>query len=86
MTLTLGEIIQALGGGNLSVGHVVVPGPGRSATDRSLLIRLSPTAPDGFELESRAGDDIEACRDYVRQAIRAFTTYSLPVSPARRSA
>ncbi len=69
MNLSLGEISQALGGGALSVGHVVVPGPGRSATDRSLLIRLSPTAPDGFELESLAGKDIEACRDYVRRRV-----------------
>ena len=69
MNLTLGEISQALGGGTLSVGQVEVPGPGRSATDRSLRIRLSPTAPDGFELESLAGEDIEACRDYVRQRV-----------------
>ena len=69
MTLRLSEISQALGGGTLSVGHVAVQGPGRPATDRSLLIRLSPGAPDGFELESLAGDDIAACRDYVRQRV-----------------
>jgi AAA domain len=69
MTLSLGEIIQALGGDALSLGQVSVPGPGRSAGDRSLLIWLSSTAPDGFELESLVGDDINACRDYVRQRV-----------------
>ena len=69
MTLSLGEIIQALGGGALFSTRFSVPGPGRSAGDRSLLIRLSPMAPDGFELESLVGDDINACRDYVRQRV-----------------
>ena len=39
--------------------------------DRSLSVRPSPTAPDGFIVHSHAGDDALACKDYVRSKIGA---------------
>jgi hypothetical protein len=63
--LALREIATALGG-EVSGDSVLAPGPGHSATDRSLSITLSATAPDGFVVHSFAGDDDMDCRDYVR--------------------
>src|SRR5690349_8774880 len=45
---------------------VLVPGPGHSHRDRSLSVRIDPSAPDGFLTFSHAGDDWKACRDHVR--------------------
>jgi putative DNA primase/helicase len=61
-------------GGDLSGHNVLAPGPGHSATDRSLSIRIDRTAPDGFIVHSFAGDDPMECRDHVRAAaaLRAF--------------
>jgi hypothetical protein len=51
-------------------GHnVVAPGPGHSRADRSLSVKLDPTAPDGFIVYSFAGDPVLECRDYVRTAL-----------------
>jgi hypothetical protein len=43
------------------------PGPGHSAKDRSLCVKVDPSAPGGFVVHSFAGDDPIACRDYVRE-------------------
>jgi putative DNA primase/helicase len=48
---------------------VLVPGPGHSARDRSLAVRLDPGAPDGFLVFSHAGDDWRECRDHVRERL-----------------
>jgi hypothetical protein len=56
-------------GGNVAGPNVVAPGPGHSRADRSLSIKIDPTAPEGFILNSFAGDDAIACRDYVRAAL-----------------
>jgi putative DNA primase/helicase len=53
-------------GGEASGNGVICPGPGHSARDRSLSVTPSATAPDGFMVYSHAGDDWQACRDYVR--------------------
>jgi len=37
--------------------------------DRSLSIKIEPTAPDGFIVHSFAGDSPLECRDYVRAAL-----------------
>jgi hypothetical protein len=63
--MTLDQIAQALGG-RVSSGQVLAPGPGHSAQDRSLSIRLSDSAPDGFVVFSHSGDDVNECRDHVR--------------------
>jgi hypothetical protein len=60
------EKIAAMLGGSVSGREALVPGPGHSAADRSLSIKLDVGAPDGFVLHSFASDDAIACRDYVR--------------------
>jgi hypothetical protein len=62
------EAARLLGGE--AHGHrVLCPGPGHSRTDRSLSLRFTPDAPDGFIVHSFAGDDWSACRDYVRERL-----------------
>jgi hypothetical protein len=63
--ISLREIAVALGG-EVCAGQVLAPGPGHSRRDRSLSVRLSASAPDGFLAFSHAGDDWRDCRDYVR--------------------
>jgi hypothetical protein len=66
LMLTLNQIARALGGEVVGRDTVRAPGPGHSKQDRSLSVRLSSTAPDGFLVHSHAGDDWKACRDHVR--------------------
>jgi 5S rRNA maturation endonuclease (ribonuclease M5) len=65
MNLDLRAAARALGG-EIRGGEVLAPGPGHSAADRSLSIKLDGAAPEGFILHSFAGDDPIVCRDYVR--------------------
>jgi Protein of unknown function (DUF3631) len=58
-------------GGDVTGGEVLAPGPGHSAQDRSLSVKLDDAAPDGFVVHSFAGDDPIACRDYVRRKLGA---------------
>ena len=44
-------------GGEVRGGQVRAPGPGHSAGDRSLSVMLDASAPDGFVVNSFAGDD-----------------------------
>lgn len=64
----LQTLARALGG-ELSGGQVLCPGPGHSATDRSLRVKLDDGAPDGFVTHSFAGDDPIVCRDHVRKCL-----------------
>jgi RecA-family ATPase len=66
MELDLKTLARTLGG-HVSSGQVLAPGPGHSAADRSLSIKLSSTAPEGFLVHSFCGDDPIACRDYVKE-------------------
>jgi putative DNA primase/helicase len=59
-------VAHALGGQVAGNNTILVPGPGHSARDRSLAVRLDPAAPDGFLVFSHAGDDWKTCRDHVR--------------------
>src|SRR5262249_17216304 len=70
---SLQQIARALGG-DVSGDHVRAPGPGHSAGDRSMSVKLDPNAPDGFVVHSFASDDPIACKDYVREkaGIAAF--------------
>ena len=68
MTLSLRQVAHSLGG-EISNGQVRAPGPGHSPMDRSLSIKIDPDAPGGFIVNSFAGDDPIACRDYVRSKI-----------------
>jgi RecA-family ATPase len=58
--------LRAALGGEISGGCLLCPGPGHSAADRSLSIKLDASAPDGFIVHSFAGDDPIGCKDYVR--------------------
>ncbi len=73
--MNLRSIARALDG-EISGQQVLAPGPGHSKRDRSLSVRLSPGAPDGFLAFSHAGDDWRECRDYVRA--------KLGIAPERR--
>jgi hypothetical protein len=68
MEVDLKKLAQALGG-NVSHGQVLAPGPGHSPEDRSLSVKPSPSAQDGFVVNSFAGDDLIACKDHVRNKL-----------------
>jgi putative DNA primase/helicase len=69
MTLHPRTIALALGGTVTGRNSVLVPGPGHSRSDRSLSIKIDPTAADRFVVHSFAGDSAIYCRDYVRAAL-----------------
>jgi putative DNA primase/helicase len=87
--IDLRAIARALGG-EVAGGQVLCPGPGHGPRDRSLSIKLSATAPDGFVAYSHAGDDFRACRDYVAERLglrregRARVITLKPPRPAYR--
>jgi AAA domain len=60
------QVLARLLGGEVNGGQILAPGPGHSATDRSLSVMLDSSAPDGFLTHSFANDDPIACRDHVR--------------------
>jgi hypothetical protein len=62
-------IAHALGGEVLGRDCILCPGPGHSRQDRSLSVKLDPTAPDGFIVHSFAGDDPIICKDHVRERL-----------------
>src|SRR5262249_20448807 len=68
-TLSAKLVARALGGDAIGINQVSAPGPNHSARDRSLSIRLEPSAPSGFVVFSHAGDDPIICKDYVRQRL-----------------
>jgi hypothetical protein len=68
MNLSPQQVAAALGG-EVSGGEVLAPGPGHSAKDRSLSIKLDASAPDGMVVHSFAGDDALACKDHVRERL-----------------
>jgi hypothetical protein len=61
------QTVARLLGGRVNGDAVLCPGPGHSASDRSLSIKIDASAPDGFLVHSFAADDPMACRDYVRE-------------------
>jgi putative DNA primase/helicase len=68
LTLSLQQIARALNG-EVSGNQVLAPGPGHSPLDRSLSVKLDPGAPDGFLVNSFAGDDPITCKDDVRKKL-----------------
>jgi hypothetical protein len=62
------ELHRALGG-EISNNQIRCPGPGHSAKDRSLSVKLAPDAADGFTVYSFAADDPLKCKDYVRSKL-----------------
>ena len=65
---SIDKIAEALGGYVIN-GQVLAPGPGHSAKDRSLSVKLDSNASDGFVVHSFANDDPLVCRDYVRKRL-----------------
>jgi Toprim-like len=65
---SIDKIAEALGG-EVTNGQVLAPGPGHSAKDRSLSVKLDSNAPDGFVVHSFAKDDPLECRDHVRKRL-----------------
>jgi RecA-family ATPase len=64
--LTLETLRKSLGG-KITNGQLLCPGPGHSAKDESLSIKLDPGAPDGMLVHSFADDDPIVCKDYIRE-------------------
>jgi hypothetical protein len=50
-------------GGDVAGDHLVIPGPGHSARDRSLAVWIDG---DHIRVHSHASDDWRQCRDHVR--------------------
>jgi hypothetical protein len=65
---SIAKIAEMLGGEVIG-NQVLAPGPSHSANDRSLSVLLDANAPDGFVVNSFAGDDALQCRDYVRDRL-----------------
>jgi hypothetical protein len=71
---SLRQIAHALGG-EVRKEQVRAPGPGHSAHDRSMSVKLSAKNPDGFIVNSFAGDDPIVCRDYVKEKLGMTSTF-----------
>lgn len=85
MILSLRSIAHALGGD--VIGHqVLCPGPGHSSKDRSLCVALASDPRLVVVVRSYAGDDWQACRDYVcgRLGIATDRDPDAAVSPIAR--
>jgi putative DNA primase/helicase len=79
--MTPGRSLRAIArllGGEACGQQVLCPGPNHGPKDRSLSIRLSATAAEGFVYHSFAGDDFRDCRDHVRERL------GLTPAPRRR--
>jgi RecA-family ATPase len=63
------QTMARLLGGVVNGDQVLAPGPGHSANDKSLSVKLDANAPDGFVVYSFSTDDPIACRDYVRDKV-----------------
>jgi hypothetical protein len=68
MNISAQEIARALDG-DAKGNTVLAPGPGHTKADRSLSIKLDPSAPDGFVVNSFAGNHPLDCKDYVREKL-----------------
>lgn len=65
--MNLREVAARLGGDVAGPHTILCPGPGHSPRDRSLSVTFD-TRGD-FVVHSHAGDDWQACRDYVRDLL-----------------
>ena len=68
ISIDIRQLARHLGGEVTGRNSIVAPGPGHSRKDRSLSVTLNRDAPDGFLVNSFAGDDPITCRDHVRAA------------------
>jgi len=65
----LRSLARQLGGDVAGRNTVNCPGPGHSPRDRSLSVTFDRGAPDGFLVNSFAGDDPISCKDHVRHLL-----------------
>ena len=63
------QIVAALGGQVTGPDTCNIPGPGHSAKDRSLSVKIDPGAPDGFLTYSHARDEGVECKDWIREQL-----------------
>lgn len=61
-------VCKALRGDMQGKDACLVPGPGHGKDDRSLSVKNDSSNPDGFVVNSFAGNDAGECRDHVRRA------------------
>jgi hypothetical protein len=72
LSLTASQLAKLIGGDALSRDSrgregAQGPGPGHSREDRSMVVRIDSTSPDGFVVYTFSPrDDWRACKDYVR--------------------
>jgi putative DNA primase/helicase len=66
---TLHEIAKALNG-DVNGEWINIRGPDHSSNDRSLGIKFDQSAPQGFIVNSLAGDDPDQCRAHVNILLR----------------
>jgi AAA domain len=68
LDFSIEEIARIFGGdvhGNGSNRHALIPGPGHSASDRSLSVKTGSSHPRGLLTHSFAGDSANDCRDHI---------------------
>ncbi len=70
--------------GEVVGGQVLAPGPRHGPKDRSLSVRLSHNAPDGFVAFSHAGDNWQDCKDHVKARLGIESAPRRPQEPRRR--
>jgi RecA-family ATPase len=80
--IDLRSLARALGG-EVRGDEVLCPGPGHSARDRSLAVKLDDNAPGGFVVHSFADDDPIASKDFVREKA-GFPSFDDTVDEARQ--
>jgi phage/plasmid primase-like uncharacterized protein len=71
--MNLKQLAKALGVSVNGAG-INIPGPGHSWNDRSLGVFFDTHAPDGFWVNSFAGDDPKMCRAHVKALLRKKIT------------
>jgi len=75
LSLTAPQLARLIGGDPLARdgrGRVGAqgPGPGHSPKDRSMIVRIDPTTPDGLSVSTFSPrDDWRGCKDYVRERL-----------------
>lgn len=73
--MNVAHLAKLLGGDVAGRDRVLCPGPGHSPRDRSLFVTL---AGRDFIVHSFAGDDWQACKDYVRSIVGQGGVYLKP--------
>jgi putative DNA primase/helicase len=63
------RLAHALGGVAVGARRILAPGPGHSAADRSMSVLFDQAAPEGFLVNSFAGDNWKLCREHVRACL-----------------